>query len=124
MKRFYLALFLLLVVLLSSLAVARPGRAQATNLLQNPGFEQPYNSDGSAGSWSRWHEDTGKLTCDVRYSVLPHWSAEVNSDLRNDGSTSQAVGNLWDPWHGGVMQTVSVTPGGRYRFSFWARGRA
>jgi hypothetical protein len=100
---------------------------QATNLLQNPGFDEPY-SGGVAQHWSPWHEgknDNPKpADCSAPYTVQPHWNAEMNSALIRSGGRSQQVGNQWDTWRGGVMQTLSVTPGATYRFSFWARGRA
>jgi hypothetical protein len=101
--------------------------AAQTNLLQNPSFEEPY-SNGLAQNWSPWHEDKNHNPkpegCSAPYSVLPKWGPEFNSALILDGQRSQHVGNQFDTWHGGVMQTISVTPGTTYRFSFSARGRA
>lgn len=98
--------------------------ALQANLLQNGGFEDPYSA-GAASGWGRWHEETGKAaTCDERYSVLPVWSPESNPSLTVEASKSQHIGNEFDTWHGGVYQTVAVTAGARYRFSFWAIGRA
>lgn len=96
---------------------------QQTNLLTNPGFEQPFTS-GAASGWARWHRDTGKLGCETPYAVQPTWAQEANTALIRDGATSQHIGNTWDTWHAGVMQTVNVTAGTRYRFTFWSIGRA
>jgi hypothetical protein len=126
--RLFLGTALLLGILLLS---GRPATAvaalQATNLLQNPNLDEPY-INGVAQNWSPWHEgknDNPKpAECSAPYTVLPKWSAELNSALIRSGGRSQHVGNQWDTWRGGVMQTVNVSPGATYRFSFWARGRA
>ncbi|WP_420629476.1 hypothetical protein [Candidatus Leptofilum sp.] len=105
---------------------AQPSAAQ-TNLLQNPGFELPYNGDGSANGWGRWFRNSSADQfddCTNGYHKEPHWSAEtVSASLIHSGSASQHVGNQWDTWAAGVLQTVSVTPGSTYRFTLWARGR-
>ena len=118
---------LLLVLLLLGLGSQVQRSAAQTNLLQNPGFEFPYNSDGSANGWGRWFRVSNAdqfNDCANGYHKEPHWSAETNSaPLINSGSVSQHVGNSWDTWAAGVLQTVSVTPGSTYRFTVWARGR-
>lgn len=119
------------LVFLVLLLLGMGGQAQRTvaqtNLLKNPGFELPYNSDGSANSWGRWFRvsSADKFDdCTKGYHKEPHWSAETNSSpLINSGSASQHVGNSWDTWAAGVLQTVNVTPGSTYRFTVWARGR-
>lgn len=104
----------------------KPSAAQ-TNLLNNPGFELPYNNDGSASGWGRWFRNSSADLfddCAKGYHKEPHWSAEtVSAPLINSGSASQHVGNSWDTWAAGVLQTVTVKPGSTYRFSVWARGR-
>lgn len=123
----------LMGVLLGVLAVASPSAAapaavpvQQTNLLKNPGFEFPYDSDGSANSWVRWHRNSSEdqfADCTNGYHKLPKWSAEtVSAALIQSGSVSQHVGNQWDTWAAGVWQTVSVTPGSTYRFTVYIRG--
>lgn len=118
---------MLIVLLLLGLGSQAQRSAAQTNLLQNPGFELPYNSDGSANSWGRWFRvsSADKFDdCTKGYHKEPHWSAETNSSpLINSGSASQHVGNSWDTWAAGVLQTVNVTPGSTYRFTVWARGR-
>ena len=119
--------FILLITLLVVGVRAAPGRAaparQGANLLQNPGFEQPF-SGGVAGNWENWSKATPKSDeeCLVAYHVLPKWNVETAAGFVRAG-TSQYVGNNWDTWSGGVYQTVSATPGTTYRFSFYGRGR-
>ena len=119
----------ILILLLALLIVAAPGEAapaQQSNLLKNPGFERPYNSDGAASDWVRWDQVSSADQfgdCTNGYMKSPKWSEETNSALVHSGSISQHVGNQWDTWHAGVWQNVSVNPGSTYRFTFWARGR-
>lgn len=118
---------LLLVLLLVGLGSQVQLSAAQTNLLQNPGFELPYNGDGSANGWGRWFRVSSEdmfADCNNGYHKEPHWNAEtVSAPLVHSGSASQHVGNQWDTWAAGVLQTVSVTPGSTYRFTVWARGR-
>jgi hypothetical protein len=102
--------------------------ALQTNLLSNPGFEEPY-SRGTAQGWSPWHQglnDNPKpANCSERYLVQPSWEPELASQsLILEGARSQHVGNNFDTWRAGVMHTLNVTPGSTYRFTFWALGRA
>lgn len=99
-----------------------------TNLLQNPGFEFPYNDDGAAGNWVRWHRNSSEdafSDCLNGYHKRPHWSAETaTAALIHSGSASQHIGNQWDTWQAGVWQNVTVTPGTTYRFTVHARAFA
>lgn len=119
--------FILLALLLLGMGSQVQRSAAQTNLLQNAGFEMPYNSDGSANGWGRWFRvsSADKFDdCTKGYHKEPHWSAEtVSAPLIYSGAASQHVGNTWDTWAGGVLQTVNVTPGSTYRFTVWARGR-
>jgi hypothetical protein len=123
--------FLLLAVFFFSITQSAPASAapeKQTNLIQNPGFEEPYNG-GTAQSWSPWHQglnDNPKpAKCSDRYLVEPTWSPELASaGLIRDGARSQHVGNSFDTWRAGVMQTISVNPGSTYRFTFYSTGRA
>lgn len=121
-----LKIVLLILILIGMGSQARKSAAQ-TNLLQNPGFELPYNGDGSANGWGRWFRvsSADKFDdCAKGYHKEPHWSAEtISAPLINSGSASQHVGNSWDTWAAGVLQTVNVKPGSTYRFTVWARGR-
>ncbi len=119
----------MVLLLLALLIIAAPGEAapaQQTNLLKNPGFEQPYNGDGAATDWVRWDQVSSADQfgdCTNGYMKSPKWFAETNTALVHSGSASQHVGNQWDTWHAGVWQNVSVNSGSTYRFTFWARGR-
>jgi cell division septation protein DedD len=117
-----LILFLVIIVAVPVLpAAAVP--PQQTNLLQNPGFESPYNSDGAAGNWVRWDRVSSADQfddCENGYHKSPRWGQAT--DYVHGGSSSQYVGNNWDTWAGGVWQTVSVVPGTTYRFTFYGRG--
>lgn len=121
----FLAFLSLLLAAAALSPVARASEPQQSNLLTNPSFEDPYNS-GAASGWARWHRDTGTKpeNCSDAYAFLPQWSRETNGALVRDGFISQHIGNQFDTWNAGVMQTVSVTPGTTYRFSFWSIGRA
>ena len=126
MRKISFKLLLLACLLLGMGSQTQRSVAQ-TNLLQNAGFELPYNSDGSANSWGRWFRVSSAdkfADCVNGYHKEPHWSAEtVSAPLIQAGSASQHVGNSWDTWAAGVLQTVSVKPGSTYRFTVWARGR-
>ena len=113
--------WLAVVALLAILGFGQmPERLEAqTNLLSNPSFEEPY-SNGAAQGWGRWHEEAAKVAdCAGRYSVQPKWGPEFNGAIILDGARSQAVGNQFDTWRGGVVQDVAVTAGTTYRFSAW-----
>src|SRR5690606_1105548 len=76
MKKLRPSLCLLLLALLAaavSQALAREPRQ--ANLLSNPSFEDPYNADGSASGWVRWHRDTQTTpeNCSDAYASLPQW---------------------------------------------------
>lgn len=119
----FLILFLSLTIFVTGRGYAAPA-AQGANLLQNPGFEQPFGG-GSANNWQRWSMSTERqdAECLVAYHYQPKWNVETNSTFVRDGASSQYIGNNWDTWAGGVYQTVPATPGATYRFSFFGRGR-
>jgi len=123
-KTALIALVALLLTLLAAHGPLLAAPAQQTNLLQNPGFEQPF-SGGAAGSWQKWSLATPKTDteCLVAYHVLPKWNVETAAGFVREGAASQYVGNNWDTWAGGVYQTVPATPGTSYRFTFYGRGR-
>jgi hypothetical protein len=126
-SKLLLAALFLLVMSQSKPAIATPLQ-QAANLLQNPGFDEPYDADGSAHGWQRWHNETGAESkdpeCVSGYHYEPHWSVEfLTARFIHAGANSQHVGMQWDTWMAGVFQTVSVTPGATYRFSVYGHGR-
>lgn len=127
---------LLAIIVLAVAVLVSPGQddtvyaetPQQTNLLQNPSFEEPYNG-GVAGNWGAWHQELNSnpkpADCAERYMVQPKWNGELATGaLIKDGGRSQQVGNSFDTWRGGVMQTLNVNPGSTYRFTFYATGRA
>jgi hypothetical protein len=124
------ALMLLLVVISLSFPgpqgtlFAEP-QQQDGNLLQNGGFEQPF-MNGTAQGWTAWSLQTEKQAddCTDGYHYLPKWNMETGGGFVSGGVTSQYIGNNWDTWSAGVLQTVDATPGSTYRFSFAAKGRA
>ncbi len=124
-KTAHLLVVILLTVLLGARAASlRAAPAQQDNLLQNPGFEQPF-SGGAAGNWQKWSQSTPRSddACLVAYHVLPKWNVETAAGFVREGAASQYIGNNWDTWSGGVYQTVAATPGTTYRFAFYGRGR-
>jgi len=91
-----------------------PASAQ-TELIANGGFES-FDSTGLATSWSRWWEDTPKpANGSLNYAYKPDWSPESNPTLVHSGGQSQHIGLAWDPWRGGVFQTITAPPGARIR---------
>lgn len=128
MKKKHLAIMMILVVILLVIGELNPAGAlpvhQEGNLLNNASFEQPF-VNGAADGWSTWHQETEKTDdqCLSGYHYVPKWNLETNSINVLDGIASQYIGNNWDTWGGGVYQTVDVTPGTTYRFSFFAKGR-
>jgi hypothetical protein len=109
--------------------VAASPLLQAANLLQNPGFDEPYNADGSAHGWQRWHNETGAASkdpaCMNGYHFQPIWSVEfLTARFIQGGSYSQHIGMQWDTWKAGMFQTITVKPGSTYRFSAYGQGRS
>jgi hypothetical protein len=124
MRKSNLALICLIALIAVFFSSDKPAFAQ-TNLLTNPGFEEPY-SNGTAQNWAPWHQDSGgKKDCATEtYYARPNWSAELNSSLYQEGSRSQHVGNSWDTWRAGVFQNVTgLTAGQTYKFSVSMWGR-
>ena len=122
MKRVHLKFILLALCILGLSSYVNTSKAQ-TNLLTNPGFEQPYQSNGEANGWVHWFANSSEDQfgdCTNGYHKRPHWSAELNGALIHSGGASQHVGNQWETWHAGVYQTVNVTPGSTYRFTVHA----
>ncbi|MFN2173964.1 MAG: hypothetical protein ACK2UF_21280 [Candidatus Promineifilaceae bacterium] len=124
--------YLILPLLLSLLAVIVPPhkalyaapQQQEGNLLNNGGFEQPF-VNGTAEGWTTWASQTEKTAddCTDGYHYLPKWNMETGGNFVGGGVTSQYIGNNWDMWNAGVMQTVDATPGTTYRFTFASKGR-
>ena len=129
-KRFYTLLMLALTAVIliistvpqNTATVVAAAPPQQTNLLANGGFEDMGGGQVAVG-WTSWFRDSGKQAdCSVAYWVQPGWGGAT--DIKNSGTYSQFLGNSWDTWMGGVYQTVNVTPGSTYKFSFKAYGYA
>lgn len=116
MKR--LPLFTLLSLLLS--LAAQPVAAQ-TELITNGGLDS-FDGSGLATGWNRWWEETpNPNNGSLDYAGKPDWSPEANPALTLGGQ-SQHIGTTWNPWHAGIFQTISASPGTQIRIS--ASGRA
>jgi len=126
-SQFLLLLILLVLAVRHDTEPTAAAPARQANILNNPSFEEPY-SGGTAQNWSPWHQELNSNpkpeNCSERYSVRPQWSPEYNGSIILDGGRSQHIGNQFDTWRAGVMQTVSVNPGSTYRFTFSGTGRA
>lgn len=101
-----------------------PPTSPAVPVLLNPSFDAWEGT--TAYHWYPWHRDAGdQCKQEPRWlPCRPNWWVERdfnNYGLYRSGPSSQAIGAQYMPWHGGVMQTVSVAPGTRLRFSVWAR---
>ncbi len=104
-------------------------RAQSGNLLPNSGLNLPY-TDGNKqpDGWGRWFQEIPKPdnASALDYALNPNFSAETNPSgdfpqLILEGDASQHVGRQFDPWIGGLLQTVSVAPGSQVRFCAYSR---
>jgi LysM repeat protein len=119
-----------LALIATALATAPPAtRAQSGNLLQNPGLNLPY-TDGNkqANGWGRWFQEIPKPehADALQYALNPNFSSETNPSgkfpqLILEGDASQHVGRQFDPWIGGLLQTVNVPPGSQVRFCAYSR---
>jgi hypothetical protein len=121
-------IFLLATICLGVVPAGRSEAApliQGTNLLNSPGFEAPAGSSGTDPSWARWHEEQcNRDAPNYDFVCRPDWSIESNPVLVHTGGQSQHVGVYYTPWHGGVMQTITVPAGSRIRLTAWGRVRA
>ncbi len=105
-------------------ATAAPA-VQGTNLVSNPGFES------GQGGWSPWWAEIAKpADGSLNYAAKPN-SFNVES-LSNGaaaglvlaGNSSFRVFNNWDPFWGGIKQTITVPAGSRVRLTASARAWA
>ena len=92
------------------------------NLLANASFEEGsyvYNNDGDQRvptAWLPWWVSPPKGDCN---NFKPHYELEQHPTHVVDGSTSARYYTAYSTHNGGLMQTVSVTPGAHYRFSIY-----
>ncbi len=92
---------------------------QAGNLLQNPGFEDPYVTVGGnsavrvANGWQPWHlESDGPSSINQRPEYKPAPQSRVRS-----GNAAQEYNTFFATHTAGVYQRVPVTPGTQLRFA-------
>ena len=107
-----------LSAMLPMTSLAAPG-AQGSNLLTNPGFEEPYEDvrrGRRAAGWQQWYEDTGHEDPEVFRVEI-----ELNPALVQEGRSSQHIGNKTFAWHAGMMQSLSVPAGTPVRFCAYGR---
>lgn len=92
---------------------------QGTNLLQNPGFEQPYtaiNGDSSlqvASGWQPWSLPPGESSS---INQRPEYKLAPTNRIRS-GQAAQEYNTFFATHTGGVFQRVPVTPNTELRFS-------
>ncbi len=105
-------------------ATAAPA-VQGTNLVSNPGFES------GQGGWSPWWAEIAKPTDgSLNYAAKPNsfnvesLSSGAAAGLVLAGNSSFRVFNNWDPFWGGIKQTVTVPAGSRVRLTASARAWA
>ncbi len=100
----------------------RAALAQGENLLQNPGFEEPYiaiNGDETlrvAHGWQPWHvpNEGGSSAINARPEYKPAPANRVRS-----GAAAQEYNTFFATHIGGVYQRVPVPPGTELRFSVY-----
>jgi LysM repeat protein len=126
MHRRTLVTLLALLMLASSGLLIQPVRGQ-TNLLTNPGFEDPYTpfqGDTTrmvANGWSAWHVpqregDEGFRNLKPEYQP----ASASNPDRILGGSNAQEYFSFFATHTGGVYQQVSVPTGSEVEFSVFA----
>ncbi len=105
-------------------AMAAPA-GQGVNLVNNPGFEN------GTGGWSPWWAEIAKpADGSFNYAAKPNAfnvetiSGGAASGVVLAGNASYRVFNNWDPFWGGVKQTVTVPAGSRVRLTASARAWA
>lgn len=91
-----------------------------TNLLANGSLDS-FATNGMANSWAPWWNEVAKPASGFNYAYKPEWAPEANPAFVKGGSGSQHIGNRWDPWHAGIRQTVSATPGSVIRITAYGK---
>ncbi len=137
-----IALIILMAVMPIGLAVARSGHRQASELLANPGFEPPFDQEGSAdifvaAGWRAWYvvpggatyptdcSDNAPATCKPYRIPVYRNSQPQNARIppRARSGNSQQWGAQYATYVAGVYQRVSgVTAGARLRFTAYVQG--
>src|SRR5690606_32557788 len=109
------------------IAVWMPGFAQSENLLQNPGFETPFNTlDGDpprqvAQGWTPWHVPAAPGSPSFA-NLQPEYEPTAPDTTRIlEGSNAQLIRSFFGTHDGGVYQRVTgITPGVALRFRVFA----
>ncbi len=123
--KFRLTIILCLITLL--LPGASSVFAQEDNLLENPGFENPYIDRGGtparqvAQGWNPWHV-TATINMASWQNQQPEYDETAPNDLRiRSGDNAQQFFSFFEAHTGGVFQRVTgITPGTELRFSVYA----
>jgi len=121
------SLIIIASLLAASTLVGRPlASVQAepvaqTNLVVNGGLDG-FDGSGMATSWFPWWQETPNPgTGSLDYALKPEWAPETNLTFVHGGSGAQHIGRRWDPWYGGIRQTISVPPGATVRITAYGR---
>ncbi len=94
--------------------------AQA-NLVANGGMES-FGGNGLATGWEPWWQTIANPGGgNLNYAQPPNFGQESNPAFVRSGSATQHVGRSWDPWFGGVRQTITVAPGTTVRITAYGR---
>ena len=107
----------------SLIAVAVP-LAQSGNLLQNGGMELPYTKNKWPTGWVNWYQEIAKPNdaSGLQYALSPNYNAEtLTAVLIRSGEASAHIGRQFDPWNGGLTQSVAAPANAQVRFCAWAR---
>ncbi|MBZ0298241.1 MAG: LysM peptidoglycan-binding domain-containing protein [Anaerolineae bacterium] len=104
-----------------------PLHAQENNLLQNPGFEAPFNTmDGDpprqvAQGWTPWHIPAAPDAPSYANRQPEYEPAAPDTSRIMEGSDAQRISSFFATHDGGVYQRVTgVAPGTPLQFSVYA----
>jgi len=126
------ALVSAMIILSGALLLATPAytEAQGPNLIQNPGFEQPYailpNKENCAiaAPWVAWWIEGTQEEVSRGYRFAPEYKAATRSDVPGNrvrnGELSQQYFHSFGNFQAGVLQQVANIPvGARLKFELW-----
>jgi LysM repeat protein len=106
------------------LATSAAPLAQSENLLKNPGMELPYTKNKWPDGWINWYQAIDKPTdaSALQYALPPNYNAEtLTAVLIHGGEAAAHFGRQFDPWNGGLTQSVAVPANAQVRFCAWSR---
>lgn len=123
--KLYLIVLLAFTLILFSGVI--PASGQETNLLANPGFENPYRSvDGRpprqvADGWNPWHIPATANMPSWQNQQPEYEPAAPDATRIRSGNNAQRYFSYFATHEGGVFQRVTgITPGTELRFSVYA----